>query len=167
MALGVRLDRQSMGARMSVATTSSSLLLRRAVLGFVAGFVAVLTIFQLGILLLYWFGVLPNPPLNMTPTAPFGVPALFSGAFFGGLWGILFAFVEPRFPQGPAYWLTAFLFAAILLDLAVWFVVAPLKGRPLGYGFAWRGMTIGVFLHGIWGLGMGAIYRMARGAVGV
>ncbi|MFI5015123.1 MAG: hypothetical protein ACHQAY_22540 [Hyphomicrobiales bacterium] len=153
---------------------STGLHLRRAVLGFVAGFVTVLTIFQLGILLLYWFGALSNPPSYMSPTAPFGaptapfgVPSLFSAAFFGGLWGILFAFAEPRFPQGPAYWVTAFLFGAILLDLVLWFVVAPLKGRPLGYGFAPRGMSIGVFLHGVWGGGMGLIYRMTRGAVGV
>jgi hypothetical protein len=133
---------------------------RRASVGFGTGCVTVLSFFQLGILLLYGLGVMSDPPPDMTPTAPFGVPALFSGAFFGGLWGILFAFVEPHFPRGVGYWITALLFGAVILDLGLWFVVAPLKGFSLGFGFEPHDVAVAVFLQSVWGIGMGIIYRL-------
>jgi hypothetical protein len=145
---------------MSFAAVLSPSWFRRAAIGFGAGLVTVLTLFQLGLLLLYELGVVSGPPPDLTPTAPLGVPTLFSGAFFGGLWGILFAFVEPRFPRGGGYWLAAVLFGAVFLDLGLWFVVAPLKGYSLGFGFEPRDVGAAVFLHSIWGIGMGIIYRL-------
>jgi hypothetical protein len=150
----------SEGATMSQAAASPGSWLRRASFGFGAGFVTVLTFFQIGLLLLYWFGAMSDPPPDMTPTAPFGVPTLFSGAFFGGLWGILFAFLEPRFPRGGGYWIAALLFGAVVLDLGLWFVVAPLKGFSLGFGFEPRDVAVAAFLQSMWGIGMGIIYRL-------
>jgi hypothetical protein len=134
---------------------------RRALIGFGAGFVAVLTFFQLGLLILYWVGVASDPPPDMTPTKPFGVPTLFSGAFFGGLWGILFAFIEPHFPRGVGYWVASLLFGAVILDLGLWFVVAPLKGFSPGFGFEPPDVAVAVFLQSVWGIGMGMLYRLA------
>ena len=133
---------------------------RRVLIGFGAGFVAVLTFFQLGLLLLYGIGAVSDPPPDMTPTQPFGVPTLFSGAFFGGLWGILFAFLEPRFPRGIGYWITALLFGAVILDLGLWFVVAPLKGFSPGFGFESHDVAIAIFLQSVWGIGTGILYRL-------
>jgi hypothetical protein len=152
-------------AMMSLAAMSNVSFARRAVVGFIAGFVTVLTFFQLALFLLYLIGAIANPPPNLAPTAPFGVPNLLSGAFFGGLWGILFALVEPRFPRGPAYWVAAILFGAIVLDLGLWFVVAPLKGYSVGFGFAPHDVLIALFLHSVWGLGMAILYKLARGAL--
>jgi hypothetical protein len=145
---------------MSFAAFSSPSWLRRAAIGFGAGFVTVLTFFQLGLLLLYTFGVTSDPPPDLTPTAPLGVPTLFSGAFFGGLWGVLFAFVEPRFPRGAGYWIAAILFGAVFLNIGLWFVVAPLKGFSLGFGFEPRDVGAAIFLHSIWGIGTGIIYKL-------
>jgi hypothetical protein len=133
---------------------------RRALIGFGAGFLTVLTFFQLGFLLLYGIGVVSDSPPDMTPTRPFGVPALFSGAFFGGLWGILFAFLEPRFPRGIGYWIVALLFGAVILDLGLWFVVAPLKGFSPGFGFEPHDVAVAVFVQSVWGIGMGILYRI-------
>jgi hypothetical protein len=133
---------------------------RRALIGFGAGFVTVLTFFQLGLLLLYALGAVSDPPPDMTPTRPFGVPSVLSGAFFGGLWGILFAFLEPRFPRGVGYWITPLLYGAVILDIGLWFVVAPLKGFSLGFGFEPRDVAIAIFLQGVWGIGMGILYRL-------
>ncbi|MBV9517218.1 MAG: hypothetical protein JO068_03780 [Hyphomicrobiales bacterium] len=133
---------------------------RRALIGFAAGFVTVLTFFQLGLLLLYGIGAVSDPPPDMTPTAPFGVPTLFSGAFFGGLWGILFAFLEPYFPRGIGYWITALLFGAVILDIGLWFVVAPLKGFSLGFGFEPGDVAIAVFLQSVWGVCTAILYRL-------
>ena len=134
---------------------------RRAFVGFGAGFVTVLTFFQLGSLILYWVGAVSDPPPDMTPTRPFGVPTVLSGAFFGGLWGVLFAFLEPRFPRGAGYWVASLLFGAVLLDLGLWFVVAPLKGFSPGFGFEPLDVAVAVFLQSIWGIGMGMLYRLA------
>src|SRR3954465_783959 len=62
----------------------------RILIGFVAGFVSVLT-FQSGFLaILPAAGLVPFAPWNMTPVPPFGVPQTLSGAFWGGLWGIVY-----------------------------------------------------------------------------
>jgi membrane protease YdiL (CAAX protease family) len=134
---------------------------RRALIGFGAGFIAVVIFFQLGLLILYWLGAISDPPPDMTPTRPFGVPTLLSGAFFGGLWGILFAFLERRFPRGVGYWVASLLFGAVILDLGLWFVVAPLKGFALGFGFEPKDVAIAIFLQSVWGIGMGILYRLA------
>jgi hypothetical protein len=46
----------------------------------------------------------------------------------GGMWGIYLALVENRFPTGSSYWVTPFLFGAILPTLIALLVVLPLKG---------------------------------------
>ena len=79
------------------------------VFGFVAGFLATLIFHQLTLALLWGIGVAPSGPFPMAPTRPFGVPAIFSLAFWGGVWGILFALVQRSFPRGGAYWVAAFL----------------------------------------------------------
>ncbi len=134
---------------------------RRALIGFGAGFVTVLTFFQLGLLILYWLGAVSDPPPDMSPTKPLGVPTLFSGAFFGGLWGILFAFLEPLFPRGIGYWIISLLYGAVILDLGLWFVVAPLKGFSPGFGFEPQDVAVAIFLQSVWGIGMGILYRLA------
>ena len=73
---------------------------RIAVLGFCAGFLAVLIFHQGVILLMYGGGLVPNPPFPMRPVPPFGVPQVISLAFWGGVWGILIGAIASarRFP---------------------------------------------------------------------
>src|SRR6266704_1779344 len=54
-----------------------------------------------------------------------------SFAFWGGIWGLVYGLVERYFPEGPLYFVAAFLFGAILPVAVLWFVVFPLKGRPI------------------------------------
>jgi hypothetical protein len=78
--------------------------LRRILLGFAAGRLAVPVFHQAALALLHATGIGPAA-WNMVPVPPFGVPALLSAAFWGGLWGIVLALVEPRFPRGaPTGW---------------------------------------------------------------
>src|SRR3546814_2115930 len=70
----------------------------------------------------------------MAPTRPFGVPQVVSLAFWGGVWGFVFSWVEPKFPRGAGYWIAALLFGAIFPTLVAWFVVAPIKGQPVADG---------------------------------
>jgi hypothetical protein len=60
-----------------------------------------------------------------------------------------------RSPGG--YWIGAIIFGAIFPDVISWFVVAPLKGLPVGYGFHFPGLLVGPIVNGLWGLGMAVI----------
>jgi hypothetical protein len=128
--------------------------------GFVAGFLATLIFHQLALALLWIMGMAPAGPFPMAPTKPFGVPAVFSLAFWGGVWGILFALIHRGFPRGGAYWIAAFLFGAILPSLVALMIVLPLKGRPMGGGWHPPLLLTAFLINGAWGIGTGLILKL-------
>jgi hypothetical protein len=137
----------------------------RLVLGFVAGFVSTLIFHQIALALLWTLGIAPFGPYSMAATSPFGVPAVISLAFWGGVWGILYALVDGRFPRNGGYWVAAFLFGAILPTLVALFVVVPLKGGPVAAGwnpFVW---VTAFLINGSWGVGTGVFLRWGTGMV--
>jgi len=131
-----------------------------SIAGFVAGFVATLTFHQLALWLLWGIGLAPFSPYNMTAVPPMGVPAVISLAFWGGIWGIIFTGLYGLFPKREGYWVTAFLFGAILPSLAALLIVLPLKGRPMGGGWQISLLATMVLVNGIWGLTTGALIRL-------
>ena len=131
----------------------------RALTGFVAGFLATLVFHQAALALLWSLNVAPFGPFAMAPTWPFGVPALISLAFWGGVWGILFVLVHDRFPRGGAYWLAAFLFGAILPTIVALVIVLPLKGRPVGGGWQPSLLATAFLINGAWGVGTALLVR--------
>ncbi len=136
---------------------------RRIMLGFAAGALAVPVFHQAALALLHAAGIEPAA-WNMAPVPPFGVPALISAAFWGGLWGIVLALVEPRLPRGgAAYWLAALAFGAVLPTLVVYLVVLPLKGVPLSAALRWPGIVIGPVVNGAWGVGTALLLRAFAG----
>ncbi len=130
--------------------------------GFVAGFLATLTFHQIAVAVLWWLHVAPGPPYQMTPRPPFGVPAVFSLAFWGGVWGILFAFVDRFFARGPGYWLTSFVLGAVFPSLVALLVVVPLKGGPLGAGWNPVIWMFAFLVNGCWGIGTGVLLGLGR-----
>jgi hypothetical protein len=128
--------------------------------GFIAGFLAALIFHQLALALLWSTGVAPFGPFPMAPTQPFGVPAVFSLAFWGGVWGILFAQIQGGFPRGGGYWVAAFLFGAILPSLVALMVVLPIKGRPMGGGWHPPLLLTAFLINGVWGIGTGFILKL-------
>jgi hypothetical protein len=120
---------------------------------FIAGVVATLVFFEGALTILHGIGFLPFAPFSIQPTQPFGVPQIWSTAFWGGVWGLVFGLAERYFPKGILYWLAAILFGAIVPSLGLWFIVLPLKGAPIGGGWSLRGTEIALMLHGAWGLG--------------
>ena len=131
----------------------------RLLFGFIAGFVSTLIFHQLTLALLWSAGLAPFAPFPMAATYPFGVPAVLSLAFWGGVWGILFALMERKFAPGGAYWLVAFLFGAVLPSLVALLVVLPLKGHPVGGGWEPHLLLTAFLINGAWGLGTGLILR--------
>lgn len=132
--------------------------------GFVCGAIAVLVFHQGAAALLHALALTPRAPYSMNATAPFGVPQLWSIAFWGGVWGIVLAAALARL-RGAALVGAATLFGAVLPTLVAWFVVAPLKGQPMAAGFVPAAMMIGPIVNAAWGLGTGlglSVYSSAR-----
>lgn len=133
---------------------------KRIMASFVAGFLATLIFHQLMLWILWHAGVAPFAPFAMAATSPFGLPAVLSLSFWGGVWGILFAIAESRFPDRAGYWFTAFLFGAILPSLVALLIVLPLKGRPMGGGWGLPLLTTAFLINGAWGIGTAFFFRL-------
>jgi hypothetical protein len=125
---------------------------------FAAGFISVL-VFQSGATaILHAYG-LAGQPFGYAPTKPLGVPAVWSFAFWGGVWALAFGLAETRFPSGPMYYVCAFLFGAIAPVIVLWFVVLPIKGLPVAAGWNVQRMAIQMLVHGCYGLGVGILVQ--------
>jgi hypothetical protein len=131
--------------------------MRRIILAFVAGFIATFVFHQGGLALLNQLGLTDRAPFNMAATKPFGIPQVFSLAFWGGVWGILLAMFLSTRKKG---WFTrAFIFGALLPTAVAMFVVMPLKGQPVAGGFDPALIVGAVILNGLWALGTALIIR--------
>jgi len=125
---------------------------RLVALGFISGFAAVL-IFHQGVwYLLYHADIIPagRAPWPMDATDPFGVPKVFSLAFWGGIWGAALNLALNHL-RGPTYWIAWIVVGALALTLVAFFVVPHLKMQPIPA--LWPAFAIGCALNGAWGLG--------------
>ena len=130
------------------------------IFAFVAGFCSVLIFHQSMLSLLHAAGVTPASPFPYAPTKPFGTPQIWSLAFWGGVWGFVFALASRGFPEGVKYWLLTVIFGAVGPTLIAWFVVFPLKGLPLGGGWKPSGVATGFMVNAAWGVGTALILRV-------
>ena len=145
----------------------------RTIAGFIAGFLAVFIFHQGMYLLLKQAGVpLAGTPWNFAPFAgAFGMPAVINQCFWGGLWGILFAFLIDSIPTGPD-WLRGFVFGCVFpMLLGSWLVVPLIKGAPILSGLLTDGNIMrlrpGFFLNGVaFGIGLGQLYPLLAGLFG-
>ena len=133
--------------------------LNRFLFAFISGFIAVLVFHQGMLTFLHSAGFTPRAPFPMDPTKPFGVPVVWSLAFWGGVWGFVFAIFDRRFAKGASYWLLAIIFGAVGPSLVAWFIVAAIKGQPLAGGWKVSAMITGLLVNGAWGLGTALFLR--------
>jgi hypothetical protein len=126
----------------------------RGFLGFIAGAIAVLTFHQGMIEVLHILGFVSFTPYRTNPVPPFGVAAIVSNCFWGGLWGVAFGLLMPRFTW--PVWLCGLILGLIAV-LTGWFIVAPLKHLPLAGGWVPANMLRSVLINGCFGLGVGLI----------
>jgi hypothetical protein len=126
---------------------------------FLAGAISVVFFQQGALAILKAIGFTPLSPFPYGPTKPFGVPVIWSLAFWGGIWGLVYGLVEKRFPDSAAYWIMAILFGAVFPTLVLWFVVFPMKGAPMAAGWDQNRMALHAIIHGAWGLGTALLLR--------
>ena len=127
---------------------------RWIIVGFISGFVAVLVFHQAALGILHELQMSPRAPFSFTATQPFGIPQIWSLAFWGGVWGIVLAAALARL-DGARLIVAALVFGALFPTLVAWFVVAPLKGQPVAAGWVPHAMLIGPIVNAAWGLGTG------------
>jgi hypothetical protein len=129
---------------------------------FVFGFIAVLAFHQPMVGLLASMGITQGAPYATKATSPFGVPQFLSGAFWGGLWGMVLCLVSRRWALTPSFLVRALLFGMLGLSLVAWFVVAPLKGLPVAAGGKFTGMLTSLCANAAWGFGAGLLLWLYR-----
>jgi hypothetical protein len=133
----------------------------RAMLGFAAAALSVLTFHQLTWALLHAVGLWPLAPYPTDPVPPFGVPRIINAAFWGGLYGIPLGLAVPWLRRTPL-WLAGLL-VGVLAVLVLWLVVQPLKGQPVGGGAGAGMMLASALIHAAWGLGLGLLLPLLMG----
>lgn len=127
---------------------------------FIAGFIAVLIFHQGALSILHAIGFSPRAPYSTDPTQPFGIPAIWSLAFWGGIWGLILAAIAPYLPGDRRYWLAALIFGAIAPSLVAWFIVAPLKGQPIAGGGNPVAIITSLLINSAWGLGSAWLWKL-------
>lgn len=129
-----------------------------ALAGFIAGAVGVLIGHQIMVLVLYLAGFLPNAPYSFRPN-PWGVPAIINSMFWGGLWGILYAFIAPRFPAGWTTLLRGAVFGFIIhVVLGNWMIVALIRGNPMFGNWVAAGMLRGALIGTAFGIAVAYVH---------
>lgn len=128
----------------------------RAILGFVAAVIAVLTFHQAMWAMLHVAGLMP-PPYPIAPIPPYGVPQIVNLCFWGGLYGILFGLLAPSFKAPP--WLCGIGFG-VLAALVGLLVVPAVKGAAfdaIAARLTVQTVLRSLAINGFWGLGLGLI----------
>jgi hypothetical protein len=127
---------------------------RWAIVGFLSGAISVLLFHQGVVMIFHALELTSRQAYNLQATAPFGVPQVWSLAFWGGVWGVVLALIVARMETARLL-IAATVFGAVVPTLVAWFMVAPLKGQPLGGGFAASGIALALVANALWGLGTG------------
>jgi hypothetical protein len=127
---------------------------------FAAGTIAVPLGHQIALWGLHAIRFVDRAPFAMTPTKPFGVPAVVSLSFWGGVWGIVLGMILSR-ARGAKYWVLATVVGAIAPTLVAGLVVNPLKGLPMGGNT--KMLLTGLIINGVWGLVTAIAYRAMGG----
>lgn len=130
---------------------------KRLGVGFLIGVLSVLTFHQITVFLLGATGAITPPPTvySMAPLArAFGLPTIVNQCFWGGMWGVLFAFLWEKGRFGEPWW--AFGLGVGLLGPALIgnMIVNPWRfGQPLFFGGNIQRIGVTCAIGGAFGFG--------------
>jgi hypothetical protein len=112
--------------------------------------------------------LVPELVWSLEPVPPLGVPTTANNMFWDGLWGMLYALLEPRLTARLGR-LPGGLVLGLASLLTFWFVVLPLKGAGVGGGFHGAEVAIDVAFDLAFGIGTAILFwaggRIAVGAM--
>jgi hypothetical protein len=120
-------------------------------LGCIAGAIAVLVFHQTTLQLFFWFGLAPQAAFRVAVVTPFNAPMVVSVTFWGAVYGGVFGLVAPRL-RVPI--LVKALLAGLFAMLMTWFVVRPLAGHPIAFGWQSIAMLRSAAACIMWGIGI-------------
>jgi hypothetical protein len=123
----------------------------RIFLGCIAGAIAVLVFHQSTLQLFFWFGLAPQAAFRVAVVQPFNAPMVVSSTFWGAVYGGLFGWLVPRLPR---LILAKAVLAGLFALLMGWFVVRPLAGHPVAFGWRIAPMLRSGTACFMWGLGV-------------
>jgi hypothetical protein len=129
--------------------------LQRALLGFLAAVISVLTFHQGMWALLHLAGQMP-PPYPTRGVPPFGVPLIIDLCFWGGVWGAVFGLVLPKLSGRYQMWVCG-LGLGIAAALVGLFIVPLIKGLPVAGGWSAMAFVRSFLINGFWGIGVGLL----------
>jgi hypothetical protein len=143
--------------------------LGRVVLGFIAAVISVLIVHQTIVYVLGLYGMSRSVPWSMRPLGygPFPwVPTVANVAFWGGLWGILFALIYKWLPSSIS-WLKGLIFGLLIVLVSNWTLLPLIRQyafnyppQPLFSAMNPQVMLAVVLIVGGFGLGLGIIYGL-------
>jgi len=137
--------------------------LGRAAFGFLAGAIAVVVAHQVMVFILGQAGYIQAQPWSFRDN-PYGVPQIINQMFWGGLWGILYAFIAGVFPGRWPTWMKGLAFGfGVHVVLGNWIVVALIRGQPLFSSWVPQRMLIGALIGTAFGLGVAYVYAALGG----
>ena len=139
---------------------------RNVLMGFIAAAIAVVTVHQAMYLVVGQLGLAKIDAWSMKGVAPYGVPAVLNGMFWGGLWGILFGLIHDKLPGG-MMWLKGLIYGLLILVLSNWLLLPLIKGNIFGVpnqvlfaGGDTKRLMAGVIILGGFGAALGLIYGL-------
>ncbi|MDB5402262.1 MAG: hypothetical protein QOD93_4703 [Acetobacteraceae bacterium] len=120
-------------------------------LGCIAGAIAVLVFHQTVLQFFFWFGLAPQAAFRVAVVPPFNAPMVVSITFWGAVYGGAFGLLAPRLP---APILVKALLAGLFAMLMSWFVVRPIAGHPVAFGWQTAAMVRSAVACFVWGIGI-------------
>jgi hypothetical protein len=132
-------------------STSANAISTRMFLGLVAGALSMLLFHQTTLQILYWIGATTHPAFRLSVVPPFNVPMIVSITFWGAIFGATVSLLMPRFLGS---WLVRAVVAGLFALMMTWFVVRPLAGHPIAFGWQTRPMLLSLIANLMWGFGV-------------
>jgi hypothetical protein len=127
----------------------------RVFLAAAAAALSMLLFHQTTLQVFFWLGLAPSAAFGLGVVPPFGVPQVVSGCFWAALVGGVYGAIVRR--PARRIWRSG---AALGLCglLLVWFLVLPLKGQAVAFGWQTLALIRSATASLMWGLGVALIF---------